>query len=43
MENAGASGITLTAEEVSELDHAISRDAVRGDRYPEGMMSLLRN
>jgi hypothetical protein len=29
--------------EVSELDDAISRDAVRGDRYPEEMMSLLGN
>jgi hypothetical protein len=35
--------MTLSAEEVEQLDNAISRDAVRGSRYPEKMMALLNN
>jgi hypothetical protein len=35
--------VTLSAAEVQELDNAISRDAVRGSRYPEQMMALLNN
>ncbi|HUA70891.1 MAG TPA: aldo/keto reductase [Solirubrobacteraceae bacterium] len=42
-ENAAASEIQLSAEDIDELDNAISPDAVRGDRYPEGMMALLNN
>jgi aryl-alcohol dehydrogenase-like predicted oxidoreductase len=42
-ENAAAADVTLSAEEVQELDNAISRDAVRGSRYPEQMMALLNN
>ena len=42
-ENAAAAEIELSAEDVDELDHAISPEAVRGDRYPEGMMALLNN
>jgi aryl-alcohol dehydrogenase-like predicted oxidoreductase len=42
-ENAAAVDVALSAEEVEELDDAISRDAVRGDRYPEAMMGLLNN
>jgi aryl-alcohol dehydrogenase-like predicted oxidoreductase len=42
-ENAAATDVTLSAEEVQELDNAISRDAVRGSRYPEQMMTLLDN
>jgi aryl-alcohol dehydrogenase-like predicted oxidoreductase len=42
-ENAAATDVTLSAEEVNELNNAISPDAVRGDRYAEQMMSLLNN
>ncbi len=40
-ENAGAADVKLSAEDVAQLDSAISRDAVRGARYPEAMMALL--
>ena len=40
-ENAGATDVKLSAEDVAELDSAISRDAVRGERYPQAMMSLI--
>jgi aryl-alcohol dehydrogenase-like predicted oxidoreductase len=40
-ENAAAADVTLSAEEVHELDNAISRDAIVGNRYPEQMMALL--
>ena len=40
-DNAAATGMTLSADEVKELDEAISPDAVRGSRYPESMMALL--
>ena len=42
-ENAAAANVALSPEEVQELDNAISRDAVRGSRYPEQMMALLDN
>jgi aryl-alcohol dehydrogenase-like predicted oxidoreductase len=42
-ENAAAVDLTLSAEDVQELDNAISRDAVVGSRYPEQMMGLLNN
>jgi aryl-alcohol dehydrogenase-like predicted oxidoreductase len=42
-ENAGASDVTLSSEDVAELDAAVSREAVRGERYDEDMMSLLGN
>lgn len=42
-ENAAAAEIRLSADEMAELDSAISRDAVRGARYPEAMMNLLNN
>jgi len=42
-ENAAAAEVELSAEDVDELDNAISPEAVRGDRYPEGMMALLNN
>jgi aryl-alcohol dehydrogenase-like predicted oxidoreductase len=42
-ENAAAADVTLSAEEVEQLDNAVSRDAVRGSRYPEKMMALLNN
>jgi aryl-alcohol dehydrogenase-like predicted oxidoreductase len=42
-ENAAATDVTLSADEVNELNNAISPDAVRGDRYTEQMMSLLNN
>jgi aryl-alcohol dehydrogenase-like predicted oxidoreductase len=42
-ENAAAAEIELSIEDVEQLDNAISPEAVRGDRYPEGMMSLLNN
>jgi aryl-alcohol dehydrogenase-like predicted oxidoreductase len=42
-ENAAATEVTLSADELRELDDAISPDAVRGTRYPEPMMALLNN
>jgi aryl-alcohol dehydrogenase-like predicted oxidoreductase len=42
-ENAAATEVTLSEDEVRELDDAISRDAVRGSRYPEQMMAQLNN
>ena len=42
-ENAAATNVQLSPEDVDELDNAISRDAVRGERYPEQMMALLNN
>jgi aryl-alcohol dehydrogenase-like predicted oxidoreductase len=42
-ENAAATDVKLTAEDVDELDSAVSPDAVRGSRYPEEMMALLNN
>jgi aryl-alcohol dehydrogenase-like predicted oxidoreductase len=40
-ENAAAVDMTLSADELRELDEAVSPDAVRGVRYPEEMMALL--
>jgi aryl-alcohol dehydrogenase-like predicted oxidoreductase len=40
-ENAAAIEIELSAEELEELDNAISPDAVRGTRYTEEMMALI--
>jgi aryl-alcohol dehydrogenase-like predicted oxidoreductase len=40
-ENAAANEVKLSAQEIEQLDTAISREAVRGDRYPEPMMALL--
>jgi aryl-alcohol dehydrogenase-like predicted oxidoreductase len=40
-ENAAAADLKLSAEELEQLDTAISRDAVAGDRYSEAMMALL--
>jgi aryl-alcohol dehydrogenase-like predicted oxidoreductase len=42
-ENAAAAETELSAEGIEELDNAISRDALRGSRYPEEMMALLNN
>jgi aryl-alcohol dehydrogenase-like predicted oxidoreductase len=42
-ENAAATEVRLSADDVAELDEAVSRDAVRGARYAESMMSLLNN
>jgi aryl-alcohol dehydrogenase-like predicted oxidoreductase len=42
-ENAAAAAIELSADDVAELDNAISPDAVRGNRYPGEMMALLNN
>ncbi len=42
-ENAAAVDLDLTAAQVAELDAAISRDAVRGDRYDESGMAFLNN
>jgi aryl-alcohol dehydrogenase-like predicted oxidoreductase len=42
-ENAAAAAIELTTDEVTELETAISRDAVRGDRYAAEMMAQLNN
>lgn len=40
-ENAAAADVKLTARDIEELDKAVSREAVHGDRYPEPMMALL--
>jgi aryl-alcohol dehydrogenase-like predicted oxidoreductase len=40
-ENAAAVDVRLSADELRELDEAVSPDAVRGGRYPEQMMALL--
>jgi aryl-alcohol dehydrogenase-like predicted oxidoreductase len=40
-ENAGAADVKLSADDVAELDGAISADAVRGERYAEAMMTLI--
>jgi aryl-alcohol dehydrogenase-like predicted oxidoreductase len=42
-ENAAAADLTLSAEQVAELDDAISRDAVRGARYDDSGMAMLNN
>jgi aryl-alcohol dehydrogenase-like predicted oxidoreductase len=42
-ENAAAVDVALSADELQELDDAISPDAVRGGRYPEAMMALIDN
>jgi aryl-alcohol dehydrogenase-like predicted oxidoreductase len=42
-ENAAASEIDLSQEDVDELDNAVSPDSVAGNRYPEQMMALLGN
>jgi aryl-alcohol dehydrogenase-like predicted oxidoreductase len=42
-ENAAATELSLSADEVFELDSAIARDAVSGSRYPEQTMGLLDN
>ena len=42
-ENAAASEIDLSQDDVDELDNAVSPDSVRGNRYPEQMMALLGN
>ena len=40
---AAAAEIHVSAEDVDELDNAISPEAVRGERYAEQMMTLLNN
>ena len=42
-ENAAAADIELSAREIAQLDDAVSREAVRGNRYPDEMMALLNN
>ena len=42
-ENAAANEVKLSAQDIEELDNAISPDAVRGARYAEPMMALLNN
>jgi aryl-alcohol dehydrogenase-like predicted oxidoreductase len=42
-ENAAATETQLSDADIEELDNAISREAVRGSRYPEEMMALLNN
>jgi aryl-alcohol dehydrogenase-like predicted oxidoreductase len=40
-ENAAAAGISLTEDELTEIDTVIRRDLVTGSRYPEEAMALL--
>jgi aryl-alcohol dehydrogenase-like predicted oxidoreductase len=42
-ENAVATDLRLTDEQVAELDTAVSPDAVRGSRYDDSGMALLNN
>jgi aryl-alcohol dehydrogenase-like predicted oxidoreductase len=42
-ENAAATEVQLSEEDIAELDESISPEAVRGSRYPESMMALLSN
>ena len=42
-ENAAAADLELSAAQVAELDEAVARDAVRGDRYDESGMTMLNN
>jgi aryl-alcohol dehydrogenase-like predicted oxidoreductase len=40
-ENAGAAAVTLTADQLAEIDSAVPAGAVAGDRYtPEGMRAV---
>ena len=41
LENARALDVALTAGERAELDAAMPRDAVRGERYPAGLLALV--
>jgi aryl-alcohol dehydrogenase-like predicted oxidoreductase len=40
-ENVAAAGIRLEPEEMAELDHALSPEAISGPRYSEKMMALV--
>jgi aryl-alcohol dehydrogenase-like predicted oxidoreductase len=40
-ENLGAAELTLTAEDVAELDDASARIEVQGERYPEAMQAMI--
>ncbi len=42
-ENAAATDLTLTASQVADLDAAVSRDAVRGNRYDDSGMEMVGN
>jgi aryl-alcohol dehydrogenase-like predicted oxidoreductase len=42
-ENAAAVDVELSLEDIRQLDEVISRESVRGNRYPEEMMALLNN
>ena len=40
-ENVGAAAVELTAEDLSEIDVAITKIAVQGDRYPQHLQQLV--
>jgi hypothetical protein len=40
-ENLGGANLTLTAEDVAELDAASAQIQVVGDRYPEAMQLMI--
>jgi aryl-alcohol dehydrogenase-like predicted oxidoreductase len=42
-ENAAATDVALSTSQVAELDAAVSRDAVRGERYDDSGMAMLNN
>jgi aryl-alcohol dehydrogenase-like predicted oxidoreductase len=42
-ENVAAAEVNLSTQDMAELESVISRDVVRGDRYPGAMMSQLNN
>ena len=39
-ENLGAAGVTLTAEDLRDIDVALASVAVQGDRYPPELAQL---
>lgn len=42
-ENAGAAAVTLSADQLAEIDSAVPAGAVSGDRYtPAGMQAVNR-
>jgi len=40
-ENLGALNVQLTADDLREIDNAVSKVPVQGERYPEAMQKLV--
>jgi aryl-alcohol dehydrogenase-like predicted oxidoreductase len=43
VENAGAVNITLSADELSNIDEVVPKDMAVGTRYPEAMMGAMES